>query len=234
MLRSRKSTKSVLFALSLTLTAGAALTACSGGGGYRGGKKSPARAWLDSPSTGEKTGNKFKWTALQVEFEIPDTLYVFKNCEESSHSPEGDNKWVPLVSCGSGGAVSDADADAGAVAPSGDAEPIAMTFYVAPKGRPVDERAVAFFNNEYKEAGLKVEELAYNDDYFSKNGIYAKLQVMDESGENAVREIQQFMWPMDDVLFIVRTEYPFGDSRAIQQDWKSIMPYFKVGKQKEE
>jgi hypothetical protein len=36
------------------------------------------------------------------------------------------------------------------------------------------------------------------------------------------------------VLFIVRTEYPYGDTRAIQQDWKAIMPYFKVGKAKEE
>jgi hypothetical protein len=230
----RKSMKSALFALSLTLTAGAALTACKGGGGYRGGKKSPARQWLDDPSSGEKTGNKFKWAALETEFEIPDTLYVFKNCEESSHSPEGDNKWVPLVSCASGGAVSAGDENLGASAPSGDAEPVAMTFYLAPKERPVDERAVAYFNNEYKEAGLKVEELAYNDDYFSKNGIFAKLQVMDESGTNAIREIQQFMWPVDDVLFIVRTEYPYGDTRAIQQDWKAIMPYFKVGKAKEE
>jgi hypothetical protein len=57
---------------------------------------------------------------------------------------------------------------------------------------------------------------------------------MDESGTNAVREIQQFMWPVDDVLFIARMEYPYGDTRAIQQDWKAIMPYFKVGKPKEE
>lgn len=122
--------------------------------------------------------------------------------------------------------MSSGDADLGASA-SSDAEPIAMTFYLAPKERPVDERAVSYFNNAYQEAGLKVEELAYNDDYFEKTGIFAKLQVVDESG-NATREIQQFMFPYGDVLFIVRTEYPYGDSRAIQQDWKAIMPYFRV------
>lgn len=227
-----KSMKSV-FVLSLAVSAGVVFAGCSGGG-YRGGKKTAARAWLDNPSGGQKNGNKIKFPQLQTEFEIPDTLYVFKNCEEASHSPEGDNKWVPLVVCGSSGApTTDGDGfEAGAPA-SGDSEAIALTFYLAAKERPVDERAVAFFNNEYKEAGLKVEELAFNDDYFDKTGIFAKLQVMDESGTNAVREIQQFMWPVDDVLFIARMEYPYGDTRAIQQDWKAIMPYFRVGPQEE-
>jgi hypothetical protein len=226
---------SALFALSLALSVGVAVAGCSGSGGRRG-KKSPARQWLESPSSGQKNGNKFVWTQLDTVFEIPDTLYVFKNCEEASHSPEGDNKWVPLVSCGSTGTPSGDPDGLGEAAPSssGDSEAIALTFFLAPKERPVDERAVAFFTNEYKEAGLKVEELAFNDDYFSKTGIFAKLQIMDESGTNALREIQQFMWPVDDVLFIARMEYPFGDTRAIQQDWKSIMPYFKVGKVKDE
>lgn len=229
----RPATKSALFVLSLALTAGAALTACKEGG-YRGGKKSAARAWLEDPSSGEKTGNKFKWAQLETEFEVPDTLYVFKNCEEDSHSAQ-ENKWVPLITCASGGTpASDADGLESAPSTSGDAEAISLSFYLAPKERPVDERAVAFFTNEYKEAGLKIEELAFNDDYFSKTGIFAKLQVMDESGDNAIREIQQFMWPIDDVLFIARMEYPYGDTRAVQQDWKAIMPYFKVGKAKEE
>ena len=109
--------------------------------------------------------------------------------------------------------------------------PIALTFYLAPKGRPVDERAVAYYTSEYQNAGLKVADLSYNDDYFYKDGIFAKLEVMDESGTNAVREIQQFMWPIGDVVFIARMEYPYGDTRAVQQDWKAIMPYFKTGKQ---
>lgn len=218
---------STLLALALAVAAGP--VACAGGGGSRGGKKSEARKWLDNPSSGKREGNKILIPQIGVEFEIPETLYVFKSCDESGHSAgEGPEKnWVPVVSCASAGAVSSGDADLGASA-SPDAEPIAMTFYLAPKDRPVDERAVAYFNNTYQEAGLKVEELAYNDDYFQKTGIFAKLQVMDESGTNAVREIQQFMFPYGDVLFIVRTEYPFGDTRAIQQDWKSIMPYFRV------
>lgn len=213
-----------LFALSLAL----ALPACAGGGGYRGGKKSEARQWLESPSRGRRDGNKIVIPQIGMEFEIPETLYVFKNCDETGHSTgDGPEKsWVTLVTCTSSG-VTSSDVDEGASA-SSDSEAIAITFYLAPKERPVDERAVAYFGNEYQQAGLKVEDLAYNDDYFQKTGIYAKLQVMDESGANAVREIQQFMFPYGDVLYVARMEYPFGDTRAIQQDWKAIMPYFRV------
>jgi hypothetical protein len=218
------------FALTLAVAAVAVAPACGGSGGYRKGKKTEARQWLERPSTGKREGNKIIIAPIGVEFEIPDTLYVFKNCDEAGHAAgEGPEKdWVPVVTCQSGGAVSAADEDLGASAPSGDSEPIALTFYLAPKDRPVDERAVAFYRNQYQEQGLNIEDLAYNDDYFQKTGIFAKLQIMDEAGTTAVREIQQFMFPYGDVVFIARTEYPFGDTRAIQQDWKSIMPYFKV------
>lgn len=223
--------RSSFLALALAVTATAVAPAACGGGGYRSGKKSQARQWVDEPSRGTKEGNTIKIAPIGVEFEIPDTLYVFKNCEEASHAAgDGPEKtWVPVISCASGGAVTSSDEELGAAAPSGDeAEPIALTFYIAPKERPVDERAVAYYNNTYQEAGLNVEDLAYNDDYFQKTGIFAKLQVMDESGGTPVREIQQFMFPYGDVLFIARTEYPFGDNRAIQSDWKAIMPYFRV------
>ncbi len=223
--RSLQST--TLLALALAVAAGP--VACGGSGGSsRGGKKSEARKWIDNPSSGKREGNFIRIPQIGVEFEIPETLYVFKNCAESGHSAgEGPEKtWVPIIACSSTG-VTSADGDLGASTGS-EAEAIAMTFYIAPKERPVDERAVAFYNNSYQEAGLKVEDLAYNDDYFQKTGIFAKLQVMDEGGANAVREIQQFMFPYGDVLFIVRTEYPYGDNRAIPQDWKSIMPYFRV------
>ena len=222
----RTLTSSTLLALSLVVGAGVAVAGCGDKGGYRGGKKSKARQWLDDPSSGEKSGNFIKFPQLDLVFEIPDTLYVFKNCDEVGHSPEGEEKWVPILACASAGAAS-ADPDGVGEAPS-DSDAIALTFYLAPKPRPIDERAVAYYNNAYKEAGLKVEELAFNDDYFYKTGIYAKLQVMDESGTNAVREIQQFMWPVQDVVFIARMEYPYGDTRAVQQDWKAIMPYFKT------
>jgi hypothetical protein len=218
---------STLLACSLVLSAAVALpmAGCGDKSGYRGGKKSKARQWLDDPSSGEKSESFIKFPQLDLTFEIPDTLYVFKNCDEVGHSPEGEEKWVPILSCASAGATADPDGVGDAAS---DSDAIALTFYLAPKGRPIDERAVAYYNNAYKEAGLKVEELAFNDDYFYKTGIYAKLQVMDESGTNAIREIQQFMWPVQDVVFIARMEYPYGDSRAIQQDWKAIMPYFKT------
>lgn len=219
-------TRSTLLALSLVACAGVSLSGCGDKSGYRGGKKTKARQWLDDPSSGEKSGSFIKFPQLDLVFEIPDTLYVFKNCEEASHSPDGEEKWVPLITCASVGAVS-ADPDGVGDAPA-DGDAIALTFYLAAKGRPIDERAVAYYKNTYKESGLTVEELAFNDDYFYKTGIFAKLQVMDESGTNAIREIQQFMWPVQDVVFIARMEYPYGDSRAVQQDWKAIMPYFKT------
>jgi len=224
-------TNSTLLALSLAVSAAVASPGCGDKGGYRGGKKSAARQWLDSPSSGEKAGNFIKFPQLDLVFEIPDTLYVFKNCAEASHSPQtmGSEKWVPIIACSSPGDAADPD---GVGDVSGSGEAIALTFYLAPKGRPVDERAVAYYTAEYQSAGLKVEDLSYNDDYFYKDGIFAKLQVMDESGTDAVREIQQFMWPVKDVVFVARMEYPFGDTRAVQQDWKAIMPYFKTGKQR--
>lgn len=228
----RTLSNSTLLALSLTLSAGVVLAGCGDKGGYRGGKKSKARAWLDDPSGGEKSGNFIKFPQLDLVFEIPDTLYVFKNCDEVSHVAEGAEKWVPILSCASTGSAAASDPDGVGDAPVADEDAVALTFYLAPKGRPIDERAVAYYNNSYQEAGLKVEELAFNDDYFYKTGIYAKLQVMDESGTNAIREIQQFMWPVNDVVFVARMEYPYGDNRAIQQDWKAIMPYFKTSADK--
>lgn len=228
---SRRVPKNVFFALALAVAAGSVVASgCGGSGARRKGKQSEARQWIDDPSSGKKEGNIIKIPQIGLEFEIPDTLYVFKNCEETGHSKgelESNKEWVTVVSCSSGGAVSSSDEDLGASAPSGESEPIALTFYLAPKERPVDERAVAFYRNQYQEQGLSIEDLSFNDGYFDKTGIYAKLQVVDESG-NATREIQQFMFPYGDVMYIARMEYPFGDTRAIAQDWKAIMPYFRV------
>lgn len=231
MMSSRRVPKNVLFAVALAVAAGSVVSSgCGGSGARRKGKQSEARKWIDNPSSGKKEGNTIKIPQIGLEFEIPDTLYVFKNCEETGHSKgelESNKEWVTVASCSSAG-VSSSDEDLGAAAPSSDSEMIALTFYLAPKERPVDERAVAFYRNQYQEAGLNIEDLSFNDGYFDKTGIYAKLQVMDESGTNAVREIQQFMFPYGDVMYIARMEYPFGDTRAIAQDWKAIMPYFRV------
>ncbi|WAS96283.1 hypothetical protein [Nannocystis punicea] len=220
-------------ALALAVAAGSfAASGCGGSGSRRKGKQSEARQWIDNPSSGKKEGNIIKIPQIGLEFEIPDTLYVFKNCEETGHSKgelESNPEWVTVASCSSAG-TSSSDEDLGASA-SSDSEMIALTFYLAPKERPVDERAVAFYRNQYQERGLSIEDLSFNDGYFDKTGIYAKLQVTDESG-NATREIQQFMFPYGDVLYIARMEYPYGDTRAIAQDWKSIMPYFRVSLQR--
>ena len=53
---------------------------------------------------------------------------------------------------------------------------------------------------------------------------------MDESGDNALREIQQFMCPDDDVCSSSAWSTRTATTRAVQQDWKAILPYFKVGK----
>lgn len=229
MMSSRRSVpKNVFLALALAVAAGSVMTSsgCASSGSRRKGQ-SEARKWIDNPTSGKRENNFIKIPQIGLEFEIPDTLYVFKNCEEASHttSDSPEKGWVAVVSCTSAG-VASSDEDLGASSDS-DSEMIALNFYLAPKERPVDERAVAYYRNQYQQAGLNIEDLSFNDGYFDKTGIFAKLQVVDETG-NAVREIQQFMFPYGDVMYIARTEYPFGDTRAIQQDWKSIMPYFRV------
>lgn len=185
--------------------------------------------WLDSPTSGSRSGEVIKIPDLGVQFEVPDTLYVFKSCSEAAHSPASGTGWIPIVTCRStsgdafdGGEAGEEDPFAAEEreAASG-AEAIEMTIYVTEKTRPLDERAVTWFENQYKQAGLGVEEVAYQSDYQKKAGIYAKLQIM--NGNTPTREIVRFMFPLKDVVFIAETEYPFGDSRAIEKDWMYIL-----------
>jgi len=202
------------------------LSGCGDKDGYKGKAKSPARKWIDSPSSGSTDDKFIKIPSLGVTFEIPETRYVFKNCAEPSHSPEGPNDWIPLIRCATedyGGGGDDDWEEGGSESES---EGIAMTFYIAPKDRPIDERAVAYFRTQYQQAGLTVNELSFNDDYHNKRGIYAELQVLDEESGNPVREIVQFTFPYKDVILIARMEYPFGDTRSVSTDWSAIMWYF--------
>ena len=57
----RTFTNSTLLALSLVVCAGVSLPGCGDKGGYRGGKKTKARQWLDNPSSGEKSGSFIKF-----------------------------------------------------------------------------------------------------------------------------------------------------------------------------
>ncbi|HRI07849.1 MAG TPA: hypothetical protein PKW35_08535 [Nannocystaceae bacterium] len=217
----RLTPKTSLLALALAVTAAAA--GCGDKGGYGGGKKSPMMKWLESPRNGTVEGNFIKIPSLGVSQEIPETRYVFKNCHEPVHSPEGDEKWVPVIRCSSTPPESGDDFSQGG---SGDSDAIALTFYLAKKDRPIDERAVAYFRNELSEKGYTVEDISFNDSYFDKKGLYFKLQLVDENG-TPTREIVRFMFPYEDVVFIANMDYPFGDSRSVHRDWESIMWYFK-------
>jgi hypothetical protein len=202
------------------------LTGCKTGG-KRG--QSEMAKWIDKPTNGSKDGNVIKIPQLGIKFEIPETQYVFKNCDEASHTPDvGINReWIPVVVCTSGGgdvfggggdAFGDDDAaDAGA-------ELIELGFYVTKKTRPIDERAVTWFEAQFKQAGLHVADISYQHEYHKKAGIYAKLHVMD--GGEPTREIIQFMFPREDVVFIARMEYPFGESRSVDADWQAMLWYF--------
>jgi len=210
---------------------GCCVLASAGCKGGRGGKSELAH-WVDEPSNGTTAGNTIKIPELGVVFTVPDTRYVFRSCSEASHTPQGSERWVPVITCtstagsvfGSGEGAEEGGGDSlGSeedTASSGQ-EIINTTIFATHKSRPLDERSVSWMENQYQQAGLKVEELSYQADFQKKSGIYAKLHVMD--GGTPTREILQFMFPREDIVFIARTEYPFGDSRAIEQDWSYIV-----------
>lgn len=194
--------------------------------------------WVDEPTKGSKDGNKIKVPGLGVEFELPETLYVFKSCGEASHTPDSFNReWIPVITCNSagddvfGGGESEDEFATDDAAEDG-AEPIELTFYVTKKTRPIDERAVTWFEGQFKQAGLDVADISYQHEYHKKAGIYAKLHVMD--GGEPTREIVQFMFPREDVVFIARMEYPFGETRSVDADWQAILWYFDFAAPAEE
>mgnify|MGYP006921739875 CR=1 FL=1 len=41
-------------------------------------------------------------------------------------------------------------------------------------------------------------------------------------GGEPTREIVQFMFPREDVVFIARMEYPFGETRSVDADWQAM------------
>jgi len=222
----RTTTMTSLLTLALAGSA-LAISGCGDKSGYKGGKKSAALKWLESPKSGSKDGNFLKISTLGAQLEIPETLYVFKECEETSHSAEGDNGWVPIFRCSSSGDVGSSDDEDEFAEPSSSGnEDVAMTFYITGKERPLDERSVAYFESELKQKGYSIDEIAFNDSYHDKKGIYFKYQEMNSDGD-AMREIVEFMFPFQDVVFIAHMDYPFGDTRSVNADWSAIMWYFK-------
>ncbi len=215
-----------LGALALGVLCAFPLACGKNGGGGRG--QSEMANWFDEPSSGSTKGNMITFSQLGVKFEIPDTLYVFKNCGEASHTRDGANNWIPIVTCGStgedvfDGGEEEEDYFADDEAAEAGAESIDLTFYITKKTRPIDERAVTWFEGQFKQAGLAVHEISYQHEYHKKAGIYAKLHITDGDGQPE-REIVQFMFPREDVVFIAKMEYPFGETRSVDQDWQYIM-----------
>jgi hypothetical protein len=187
--------------------------------------------WIDSPTKGSTDGNFIKVPGLGVKMELPETLYVFKSCGEASHTPDSSQPdWIPVIVCNSAGGNEDVfgggeeDEFAAEDAAESGAEPIELAFYVTKKTRPIDERAVTWFEGQFKQAGLDVNDISYQHEYHKKAGIYAKLRVLD--GGEPTREIVQFMFPREDVVFIARMEYPFGETRSVDADWQALLWYF--------
>ncbi|MCA9685463.1 MAG: hypothetical protein KC457_25015 [Myxococcales bacterium] len=234
-----KSKFSRILLCALFATSAASLTACkktSGGGGSRKGKSDRLR-WVEKPTTGSKDGKIIKIPGLAVQFDIPDVLYVYKNCEEAGHSPEGpDKNWIPVLTCSSpfrGGGDSDSDSwdseDDDSDSGSGGAE---LTIYVTDKADMlISERAVTSYTTQYRQAGFEVDQIQYFDEYLAKpgrRGIEILVHTLDSETGYPEREIRRFMFPRDDVLFIAHIDYPYGDDRSgINSDWERILWYFE-------
>jgi hypothetical protein len=231
-----------LVALSLVLASTAGLTACKKDGGGKKGKSERLR-WVNKPTNGvaEENGKLLKIDGVGVWFYVPDVLYVYRKCEEPAHVPDGpEQKWIPVIRCtvsegpvegeGEGGGdeedwdseEEDLDDDDGSSAT------IDMTIYVTDKSdQIINERSVESYKLQYQNAGFKVVDIGYHDEYLAKpgrRGIEAIVQTIDSETGYPDREIRRFMFPKEDVVFIAQIEYGYGDDRSgIDSDWQRIL-----------
>lgn len=222
------------FALATFLTCAMGAAACAGGGGGGGGKKSTRARWVDKPQQGSTKGKITKIPGLGLTFEQPEVLYVYKECGEAAHSPESsDNDWVPVIRCNSVFGESGEEEDSWDSEDDGlgEEESVALTIYVAHKDAIINERAVETFRAKFQNAGFKVDEITYHEEYMAKpkrRGIEAKIQIIDTSSGYPSREILRFMFPREDVIFIAQIDYPFGDDRSgMMSDWQRILWNFQ-------
>lgn len=213
-------------------------TACDKGGGGGGSKKGKSERlrWVQKPTTGttENGGKTIKIPGLGVDFYTPDVLYVYKNCEEPSHTPDGaDKTWIPVITCtspfGSDDEEEDWDSDEEEESDNAGAE---LTIYVTEKeGMLINERAKTMYETEYKQAGFEVETVEYFDEYLAKpgrRGIEILAHTLNSDTGYPEREIHRFMFPREDVLFIVHVDYPYGNDRSgINSDWERIIWNFQ-------
>jgi hypothetical protein len=204
-------------------TTGFTVTACKKGGGSNKGKSDRLK-WVNRPTTGtaEDNGKLLKMPGVDVWFYVPDVLYVYKNCVEATHSPEGpDKEWVPVIRCTSPDEVTSEDEDE-------ETEARELTIYATPKNDMlISERSTASYKLQYEQAGYVVDSVNYFDEYLAKpgrRGIEIVAHTVDGSTGYPKREVRRFMFPKGDVVFIAHIDYEYGADRSgINSDWERIM-----------
>lgn len=235
-----------LVALSLILASTASITACKKSGGSKG--KSDRLRWVAKPidGTAEDNGKLIKIPGIDIMFYVPDVLYVYRKCEEPAHTPDGaEQEWIPVIRCsvsdGPMGEDSEAeaepeedwDSEEDDEESSGSAATTDMTIYVTDKSdQIINERSVESYRLQYQNAGFKVVDIGYHDEYMAKpgrRGIEAIVQTIDSETGYPDREIRRFMFPVNDVVFIAHIDYAYGDDRSgIDSDWQRILWGFQL------
>ncbi|MFV8751848.1 hypothetical protein ACNOYE_14985 [Nannocystaceae bacterium ST9] len=235
----------IALSLVLATTASVSLTACKKDGGGRKGKSERLR-WVEKPTNGksEDGGKLIKIAGIGVDFYVPDVLYVYRKCEEPGHVADGpEKKWIPVIRCEVaegpiGGEEGGGDEEGGVESDWESSEEedlddegggaVDMTIYVTDKSDMIiSERSVESYKLQYQNAGFKVVDIGYHDEYLAKpgrRGIEVVVQTIDTETGYPDREIRRFMFPKDDVVFIAHIDYPFGDDRSgIDSDWQRIL-----------
>ncbi len=227
----------IALSLVLATTASVSLTACKKDSGARKGKSERLR-WIDKPTNGtaEDGGKLLKLPGVGVEFYVPDVLYVYRKCEEPAHAAEGpDKKWIPVIRCsvdtsrGKEGDEPESDWDSEeSDDEGGGGGAVDMTIFITDKSDMIiNERSVESYKLQYQNAGFKVVDIGYHDEYLAKpgrRGIEVIVQTIDSETGYPDREIRRFMFPKDDVVFIAHVDYPFGEDRSgIDSDWQRIL-----------
>jgi hypothetical protein len=200
------------------------LSGCKKDGSGSSRKASERLKWVQKPASGSADGNVIKIPGLGVSFETPEVLYVYKECAEAAHSPEGDEGWIPVIKCnstyGGGDELSEERSD------------VVLTIFAGEKKTIINERGVAILKQEYIQKGYKVDEIIYIEDYQGKTGrrgIQSQLHLMDAEGKYPEREIQRFRFPVGDIVFVAQVDYPYGDDRSgIDSDWQRILWNFQL------
>jgi len=224
-----KTTSMILTAF--VAVAGLGLTACKKGSS--GGKKSDRLRWVNKPITGttENDGKLIKIPGLAVDFYLPDTLYVYKQCAEATHKPGGpDQEWIPVIRCTS--PFDDAEGEDDWEDDEGGTEERTLTIYVTDKeGMIINERSTASYKLQYEQNGFEVDSINYFEEYLAKpgrRGIEVIAHTVDPETGYPDHEIRRFMFPKDDVVFIGHIDYEYGADRSgINSDWERIMWNFQ-------